>query len=66
MEPVQPADVWARLSALQQTVQQWLQQHESLVQEPLVVNTLPDLGDALTRHQVRPAEVAEWSRQPAQ
>ena len=52
-QPAEPADDWSRFSALQQDVQQWLQQHEPLVQQPMVVNTLTELSDALSRHQVR-------------
>ncbi|KAF0313733.1 Nesprin-1 [Amphibalanus amphitrite] len=70
MEPVQsppseteglaePADGWARFSALQQRVQQWLEQHEPLVQQPRVINSLDELNDLLARHQAGVSQCAE-------
>ncbi|XP_043213184.1 uncharacterized protein LOC122377300, partial [Amphibalanus amphitrite] len=55
----EPADGWARFSALQQRVQQWLQQHEPLVQQPRVINSLDELNDLLARHQAGVSQCAE-------
>ncbi|XP_043224529.1 uncharacterized protein LOC122382794 [Amphibalanus amphitrite] len=58
----EPADSWARFSALQQRVQQWLQQHEPLVQQPRVINSLDELNDLLARHQAGVSQCAEMTR----
>ncbi|XP_037080381.1 titin-like [Pollicipes pollicipes] len=52
-----------RFSELHEAVQQWLRQQQPLVQQPLEVNTLPELRTALARCKAAVGECPEVARQ---